>query len=227
MKNVTENISLLKFLEQDYSPDNLNTSILNNIDAFIFLFDVQLVKPVWLNEFFFKRLKYTYEDLMNLTTERFFRMLNPKSLEQLTDRIKSIENQQLESMRSIYQVKTKDDQWVYMLISSRIFKKNPDGSPKYLLGFATEVEKGELNRHLKKLKELDNRHADLSLLSKLSSREVDVVRLITKGMTDKEIADKLQISIHTTKTHRKRIISKLGLKNTAALVKFAVENGII
>ncbi|MBA7545868.1 hypothetical protein ES705_38246 [subsurface metagenome] len=67
---------------------------------------------------------------------------------------------------------------------------------------------------------------NLPLISSLSRRELDIIRFISKGFTDKEIAIKLHISIHTTKTHRKRIIQKLKVKNTASLVKFAVENGL-
>jgi len=74
--------------------------------------------------------------------------------------------------------------------------------------------------------ELEDTPADNPLIGKLSKRELDVIRLITLGNTDNEIALDLNISSHTAKTHRKRIISKLGLKNTAALVKFAVENDL-
>jgi DNA-binding NarL/FixJ family response regulator len=51
----------------------------------------------------------------------------------------------------------------------------------------------------------------------LSSRETEIIHLIAEGMTNKEIAEKLFLSIHTIKTHRKNIIKKLGFtfKNTA------------
>jgi DNA-binding NarL/FixJ family response regulator len=51
----------------------------------------------------------------------------------------------------------------------------------------------------------------------LSSRETEIIHLIAEGRTNKEIAEKLFLSIHTIKTHRKNIIKKLGFtfKNTA------------
>lgn len=54
----------------------------------------------------------------------------------------------------------------------------------------------------------------------LSSRETEIVHLIAKGLTNKDIADKLYLSVHTIKTHRKNIIKKLGFtfKNAAELV---------
>jgi len=72
MNYVPENNLLLKFLEQNYSLENLDSSILNDIDAFIFIVDVELLRPVWLNQFFFKRMHYKQEDLETLTTEEFY-----------------------------------------------------------------------------------------------------------------------------------------------------------
>jgi DNA-binding CsgD family transcriptional regulator len=60
----------------------------------------------------------------------------------------------------------------------------------------------------------------------LSKREKQIVRLIAKGNTDKEIAGILSISPSTAKTHRHNIIQKLQMKNKAALAQFATENGL-
>lgn len=61
----------------------------------------------------------------------------------------------------------------------------------------------------------------------LSKREIDVLKLLVKGNANKEIADKLNISIHTVITHRKNITQKLGIKSTAAMVIYAVAHNII
>jgi DNA-binding NarL/FixJ family response regulator len=59
---------------------------------------------------------------------------------------------------------------------------------------------------------------------KLSSREMDIARLIVGGCTNAEISEKLFISVRTAETHRKNILAKLNLKNTASLVKYLIEN---
>lgn len=59
---------------------------------------------------------------------------------------------------------------------------------------------------------------------KLSSREIDIARLILNGCTNTEISEKLFISIRTAETHRKNILAKLNLKNTASLVKYLIDN---
>ncbi|OAQ40554.1 hypothetical protein A5893_06295 [Pedobacter psychrophilus] len=61
---------------------------------------------------------------------------------------------------------------------------------------------------------------------KLSKREIEVLKLITNGLTNHKIAEKLFLSTFTVDTHRKNIIQKIGVKNTAELVKFAFEQNL-
>jgi len=61
----------------------------------------------------------------------------------------------------------------------------------------------------------------------LSEREVEIIKLISDGSTNKEIADQLFLSTHTINTHRKNIMQKLGIKNTAGIVIYAVKENII
>ena len=61
----------------------------------------------------------------------------------------------------------------------------------------------------------------------ITRREKEVITLITEEFTNDEIATKLDISRRTVEGHRKNILLKLGLKNTAGLVRFAVENSLV
>ena len=60
----------------------------------------------------------------------------------------------------------------------------------------------------------------------LTSREIEILKLYVEGMINKEISDKLDISIRTVETHKNHIMRKLGLKSTVELVKFAIRNKI-
>ncbi len=62
---------------------------------------------------------------------------------------------------------------------------------------------------------------------KISERETEIIKLIAEGFINKEIADKLFLSTHTVNTHRKNIMHKLGINNTAGIVLFAVQQGIV
>jgi DNA-binding NarL/FixJ family response regulator len=61
----------------------------------------------------------------------------------------------------------------------------------------------------------------------LTPRETEIIKYIGNGMTNHEIAEKLFLSTNTVDTHRKNILAKLALKNTAALVKYASENNLL
>ena len=61
----------------------------------------------------------------------------------------------------------------------------------------------------------------------ISVREMEVLKQIAKGFTSNEIGEKLFISPHTVKKHRKNIIRKLNLHGTAELVKFSIENNLL
>ncbi|HDS06735.1 MAG TPA: response regulator transcription factor [Bacteroides sp.] len=63
--------------------------------------------------------------------------------------------------------------------------------------------------------------------STLTEREKTIVRLVSMGLTNKQIADKLFLSTHTIITHRKNIIHKLGIKSVSGLTVYAIVNNII
>ena len=61
----------------------------------------------------------------------------------------------------------------------------------------------------------------------ISNRENEIITLIAEGYTNVEIAEKLFLSTHTVNTHRKNIMHKLGVKNTAAIVMYAVKKELV
>ena len=61
----------------------------------------------------------------------------------------------------------------------------------------------------------------------LSRREKEILALIAEGYTSPQIAEKIFVSPHTVDTHRKNLLTKLDVKNTATLIKLAVERKLI
>jgi DNA-binding NarL/FixJ family response regulator len=62
---------------------------------------------------------------------------------------------------------------------------------------------------------------------KISKRELEIIKCAAGGLTSSEIAEKLFISVHTVQTHRKNILKKLHLKNSAELVQYAMQQQIV
>jgi len=61
----------------------------------------------------------------------------------------------------------------------------------------------------------------------LSKREIEIIKLLAQGLTAPEIGEKIFISHYTVETHRKNLLNKLQLKNTAELIKYAAHLGLL
>ena len=79
------------------------------------------------------------------------------------------------------------------------------------------------------VQDFKQRGASIHLLGdrKLTPREHEVLTLIANGLTNREIAESLVISVRTVDRHRENIMRKLDLHSRVALVKYAVEKGLI
>ena len=64
-------------------------------------------------------------------------------------------------------------------------------------------------------------------LSKLTSRQVEVLRLVAEGHRTREIADKLSLSIKTVESHRGELMKRLGMHDVVSLVRYALRSGLV
>ncbi|MDZ7807715.1 MAG: response regulator transcription factor [Gracilimonas sp.] len=100
-----------------------------------------------------------------------------------------------------------------------------------LIDAAEKVAKGEryLGKQFSKMmteeyKRLAQKKKRPDPVKSITKREREILGLLTEGLTSTEIADKLYISPRTVEKHRTNLLKKLDLRNTAALVRFAMEN---
>jgi DNA-binding NarL/FixJ family response regulator len=82
-----------------------------------------------------------------------------------------------------------------------------------------------LNKYITKLQNEGSESA--GNIKNLSTREIEIIKLWGNSHTNKEIADKLYISVRTVESHKNHIMQKLNLKTAVDLVKFAIKNSII
>jgi two-component system response regulator NreC len=82
-----------------------------------------------------------------------------------------------------------------------------------------------INKYITKIKTDDVGHK--SDVESLSARQIEILKLWGENYSNKEIADKLFISIRTVETHKNQIMQKLNLKTTVDMVKFAIRNNLI
>lgn len=107
------------------------------------------------------------------------------------------------------------------------------GSCQDLISALHAVQRGEmyispamtgklLQRRARQVKE----GQDDTAFGRLTNRERQIVRLVAEGKTSQEIADLLFLSVATVQTHRAHIISKLGLRSRADMIKYAIKHGL-
>lgn len=91
--------------------------------------------------------------------------------------------------------------------------------------FADSISKIMLRSYVRKAKEEDPSTQWGS--ATLTGREIEILRLFAEGYINKEISDRLDISIRTVETHKNHIMKKLELKSSVDLIKYAIRNKIV
>lgn len=93
--------------------------------------------------------------------------------------------------------------------------------------FYTDASKEDLRSLIKPFLDGENKIKQSNNQSGLTEREIDVLKNVAFGKTNKEMAEHLCISIHTVISHRKNITEKLGIKSISGLTVYAILNNLI
>jgi DNA-binding CsgD family transcriptional regulator len=181
----------------------------------------------WSNKYAHKFIGYSQKDIDEMGFNFFEKTLHPDDLELI---IKSSNMHFAHSGIQFFICRMKckgNNEYKWLFGNGLTIELYDNGYPKKSLSIMLETNHFMyFNNHLQEsLKEINRLKHEL-LLKTISKREMVVLSMIAKGHTDKHISNTLCISIATAKTHRNRLIRKLGLNNTASLVAFAVECGI-
>lgn len=115
--------------------------------------------------------------------------------------------------------------WRMLIIrrrQARILTKNDEVKSKLLSLVPTIKDKPEAAQ----LKEIVNDIETMDDVPKMTSRELEVIRLCCEGRTSKEIAGRLNVSVRTIDTHKSNIFEKLNISSTVELVRYAAKAGL-
>jgi DNA-binding NarL/FixJ family response regulator len=77
------------------------------------------------------------------------------------------------------------------------------------------------------LTEKGGKKRDRKITKELTERENEILELVAQGIGNREISERLFISVRTAETHKTHVLDKLGLKNAAELIKYAIKHNII
>jgi len=212
-----EIIERLKHLEE----------IITSLDAAVYIHNLQTNHHVWTNNNYQKIIGYTAEEIGEMGIEEALKIYHPDDLEIIKKRIAYLKADKGKPYSGIYRIKHKEGHWVWVYCHASVFKRNKAGKPQLVLGLAIDfTERIQTEKQLDKLIKENRQLKDHILIQKLTKREREILEYIAKGLSCKEISKILQVSYFTAETHRKNISKKLKLKNTAAIVSFAVKHGL-
>ena len=93
--------------------------------------------------------------------------------------------------------------------------------------FSKEVTSAVMSKYMARRDAGGNSRASTLPPIELTNREIEILKLIALEMTNQEIADKLFISPRTVHSHRRNLMQKIGVKNTAGLVRYAIGHQMI
>lgn len=125
-----------------------------------------------------------------------------------------------------YRLQRADFRLISVMQQTLFLQTSPTGFPLIELSVVTDFSTYKSNAvvQLQIFKLQDGSYKSIAFnqydesLDKLTEREKEVLGLISQGLTDKEIADQIGISLHTVKTHRKNVLTKTSSRNTAEAV---------
>ncbi|NNM15686.1 MAG: PAS domain-containing protein [Bacteroidia bacterium] len=207
------------------SEKDLPTEIFNHLPGIIYITDFPSLSVLWLNYESFKTLGYTEKQIKEGGDHFFVELLHPEDLGVVGGVVEFFRQRKGDFFRSAYRLKHADGHYIWFYGTSRIMKKHENGDPMLLIGFAMDIFSQIHSDN--KLRELLHENLQLRnklVINSLTNRQKEIMILIAKGNTSKQIGERLNISSHTVETHRKNILKRLNFHNSAAMVKFTMEN---
>ncbi|MFC6999397.1 LuxR C-terminal-related transcriptional regulator [Rufibacter roseus] len=202
--------------------------VVNEVPANIYVSDLK-TGVVWCNQTNEETLGYTLEEIRQMSAMEYMeKIVHPDDLNIPQDSIVHYQSYDGAEYGGVFRAKHKLEQEYRWFIGwAKPFIKDGQGEVKKLLCVDVDMsprmttEKQlvtALQENLKKKNGL--------LIKSLSKREKEVLQLVCKGKSSKNIADELCLSVHTVNTHRKNIQARLGTGNVADLVLLAKEAGL-
>ncbi|SFE25579.1 RNA polymerase sigma factor, sigma-70 family [Chitinophaga sp. CF118] len=201
-------------------------SILNNVPAMLYTHENSVKTINWCNRQMEDATGYTMAEMNKLGLEFFQRVMHPEDFD-----LAVIAQQSFKENKNIFggvvRIRKRDTQdWCWLVGMAIPFTRDDDGMVKEVIcAFLDLTMAMDTNDQLAEaMREVLRRHND-DLLSKLTPRELEILKLTVQGINNKEIADKLNLSRYTVETHRKNIRLKLKVRNTTELIALARKGG--
>lgn len=189
---------------------------------------VQQLDPflcVYMSQRGLNELGISAQDLEEIGSEYLSKFFNLEDGEDYLQKLKKLlETNTEESFTFFQQVRFKNHKdWVWHIGSTRIFFHDDHGRPSHIVTIAIPVKQ---LKHIPKkaerlLAEEEFFHSNLDKFSTLTSREIEILKLVAQGKSSPDISEESSISVQTVNTHRKNVKQKLAIKNAYEFMLYA------
>ncbi len=171
-------------------------------------------------------LEYTEEELIGQPIELILSGISGDEVLNNNDIITKLKEKDVQNVYNTYY--TKSDKPIPVCFSRSVMYDNKNKMTG-ILHIAFHNPEGLQEEHQAIEENSENEFRNIKTVAEipLTNRELEIIKLITGEFSNREIADKLFISVRTVETHRKNIMQKLHTKSVIALVHYAAQNGII
>jgi DNA-binding CsgD family transcriptional regulator len=212
--------------ERVYSFRKKNASfydkVFSELHAMVFVFDLNTMKMVWVNNAFSRILGY--EDPLKQLPESIF---HPEDDHYIKEMVSFFDENPEGTFTAIIKMRNAVNKFIWIFSACNIFRRTKNNSIFQISGVAVGLDNGiSFSKNLKPLAKEITKETNHHEIAKLSRRELQLIKHFASGKNSREIAALIGLSFHTVNNHRKNILKKLELKSIKALVNFAVENGI-
>jgi len=233
-ESVIDYSAQLQELKEDYGSLNdkyqILNLIINQMNAIFMLFrfnSKNKYEVTWANKQYSQLIsKYMNNSGLKSGTQ-LSRLLSTADKEIITESFEFFTDNPTKAYSTIYNPIDSDGKKLWLLVNSVAAKLNSRGEPVEVVALIVDItDRIEAEEKIEQLKK-ENFHLKKRMKNmSLTKRETEIVSWIIRGYTNKEIAAELHISSYTVDTHRKKVMKRLKLKNTAELVNFATANNI-
>ncbi len=213
---------LLKFKDKVL----LYERMFSKLGAFVFILDLVNYRFKWISDYHKKLLGHRIS-LKTHSSKDLLELFHPDDRCILNEMKSFFSKRKTGSYSSIYRIKKLNGEFCWVYTSANLYKKTNDNKTIEVIGYSMDFSVSiDYNKHLKQVFKEKLKTSNAEIVSRVSKRELEVLKYFANGYKTKEVAEELNISFHTVNNHRKNILKKLELRNLAAMVNFAVENSL-
>ncbi len=225
-KEQSESRLLRKYLELQ-NEFGIYEKIINRLDAIILILDFNNSKIVYANSQYEKVTGYPAAMQAEFDIDELRSRYHPEDRCYPDEAVEYLLGNPDGSFTAFYRFLHAGGHYLWLFSSSQVFRLLPEEDIFEIITVSLDFTGPvKYEKSMKSFVKDQLRGLNNTEVSKISKRELEVLKLYAAGFNTREVAAKLNISHHTVNNHRKNMFKKLGLKNLAALVNFAVEIGI-